>query len=140
MTTFKDWLIYYNNLDVEPFVCGRCGKNAYFFTNKNILTYSNRQYPDLELLDCYFFKAARNANVSLALSNQQNRDLHQPVKDNIVGGPSIIFQRHMQKGVTKIRNGETGYDCNTLYIWALSQDMHVGPFIRRREIRAEKSE
>ena len=47
-------------------------------------------------------------------------DLHQTVKDKIVGGPSIVFQRHMKKGVAKIRNGEktcqsiAGCDCNAL--------------------------
>ena len=45
----------------------------------------------------------------------------------------------MKKGQNKIRNGEktcqsvTGHDCNILYLWALPQDMPMGPFIRRRE-------
>ena len=43
--------------------------------------------------------------------NRTNSDLHQLVKDNIVGGPAIIFHRNHEKGVTKNRGGET---CRTV--------------------------
>ena len=61
------------------------------------------------------------------------------MKDNIVGGPAIIFHRYHEKDVTKIRGGgETcrsivGYDANALYLWALMQDMPTGWYVRRRE-------
>ena len=60
------------------------------------------------------------------------------VKDNIVGGPAIIFHRHHEKDVTKIRGEEkcrsiVGYDANALYLLALMQDMPTGWYTRRRE-------
>ena len=62
--------------------------------------------------------------------NQTNSDLHllRLVKDNIVGGPAIICHGCHEKDVTKIRAEETcssivGYDANTLYMWALMQNM-----------------
>ena len=69
--------------------------------------------------------------------NEKNKDLHQLVKDGIVGGPSIVFQRYHEKGVTKIRQTEcretarpcgsiVGYDANALYLWSLMQDMPTG--------------
>ena len=61
------------------------------------------------------------------------------MKDNIVGGPAIIFHRYHEKGITKIRGGSelcrkiVGYDANALYLWALMQDMPTGWYVRRRE-------
>ena len=76
--------------------------------------------------------------------NEKNKDLHQLEKDGIVGGPSIVFQRYHEKGVTKIRQTEYGetarpcgsivdYDANTLYLWSLVKDMPTGWYKRRRE-------
>ena len=61
------------------------------------------------------------------------------MKDNIVGGPAIIFHRYHEKNVTRIRGGSepcrsiVGYDANALYLWALMQDMPTGWYVRRRE-------
>ena len=69
--------------------------------------------------------------------NKTNSDRHQLVKNNIVGGPAIIFHRHHEKDITKIRGEETyrsivGYDANALYLWPLMQDMPTGWYMRRR--------
>ena len=59
--------------------------------------------------------------------NEKNKDLHELVKDNICGGPSIIFHRYHEKGVTTLRQNEygeaarpcrsiVGYDANALYL------------------------
>ena len=75
--------------------------------------------------------------------NEKNKDLHDLVKQNIVGGPSIIFHRYHEKGVTTLRQNEygeaarpcraiVGYDANALYLWSLMQDMPMGWYTRRR--------
>ena len=75
--------------------------------------------------------------------NEKNKDLHDLVKDTIIGGPSIIFHRYHEKGVTTLRQnvyGEAarpcrsivGYDANALYLWSLMQDMPIGWDTRRR--------
>ena len=54
------------------------------------------------------------------------------LKDSIVGGPSIIFNRYHEADNTYIRNGIKrcakiiGYDANALYLRAVSQLMPVG--------------
>ena len=54
------------------------------------------------------------------------------LKDSIVGGPSIIFNRYHEANKTKIRNGNkvckqiVGYDANALYLWAIAQEMPTG--------------
>ena len=62
-------------------------------------------------------------------------------KENIVGGPSIIFNRYHESGKTFIRNNPNrpckkiiGYDANALYLWAIGQNFPAGyPLIRRQE-------
>ena len=54
------------------------------------------------------------------------------LKDSIVGGPSIIFNRYHKAGKTYIRNGEKqckkiiGYDANALYLWDIAQEIPTG--------------
>ena len=54
------------------------------------------------------------------------------LKDSIVGGPSIIFNRYHEANKTKIRDGDKfckkiiGYDANALYLWAIAQEMPTG--------------
>lgn len=61
-----------------------------------------------------------------------NKDIYQNMKDNIAGGPSIIFNRYAKRNETTIRNGEKlvkkiiGYDANALYLWALGGNMPCG--------------
>ena len=66
------------------------------------------------------------------------------MKDNNVGGPSIIFNRYHEKDKTRIRDAEmtrknlepkpckkvVGYDANALYLWAI---MPAGQYTRRLE-------
>ena len=81
--------------------------------------------PGLTLL--YLFTELPS-NTFFTVFNQMNSDLHLLVKDNIVGGPAIIFHRYHENDVTKTRGEETcrsivGYEANALYLWALMQDM-----------------
>ena len=62
-------------------------------------------------------------------------------KENIVGGPSIIFNRYHKSGKTFIQNDPKklcqkiiSYDANVLYLWAIGQNFPAGyPLIRRQE-------
>ncbi len=60
-----------------------------------------------------------------------NEELYQKYRDNLVGGPSIVFHHYHERNKTRIRGGKRcqrilGYDANALYLWALSQDMPCG--------------
>ena len=136
MTTMRDYLIWYNNRDVEPFL-EAIAKQATFYRDRHIDIFKDGiSVPGLTLL--YLFNGLP-PDTKFVTFNQTNSDLHQLVKDNIVGGPAIIFRRYHEKGVTRIRGGEelcraiVGYDANALYLWALMQDMPTGWYTRRRE-------
>ena len=58
----------------------------------------------------------------LTFFNEKNKDLHQLVKDGIVGGPSLIFQRYHEKEVTKISHveyGDSARKCESIVGYAL---------------------
>ena len=135
MKTMRDFLVWYNNRDVVPFL-EAIDKQFAFYQQQNIDMFKDGiSVPGLTLL--YLFNDLPS-NTFFTVFNQTNSDLHQLVKDNIVGGPAIIFHRYHEKDITKIRDGElcrsiVGYDANDLYLWALMQDMPTGWYTRRRE-------
>ena len=135
MKSMRDFLVWYNNRDVVPFL-EAFDKQFAFYKQQNIDMFKDGvSVPGLTLL--YLFNDLPS-NTFFTVFNQTNSDLHLLVKDNIVGGPAIIFHRYHEKDVTKIRGDETcrsivGYDANALYLWALMQDMPTGWYTRRRE-------
>ena len=131
--SMRDFLVWYNNRDVVPFL-EAIDKQFAFYKQQNIDMFKDGvSVPGLTLL--YLFNELPS-NTFFIVFNQTNSDLHLLVKDNIVGGPAIIFHRYHEKD--KIRGEETcrsivGYDANALYLWALMQDMPTGWYTRRRE-------
>ena len=136
MTTMRDYLIWYNNRDVTPFL-DAIAKQAGVYKHQNIDMFKDGiSVPGLSLL--HLFNDLPNDTYFVTF-NRTNSDLHKLVKDNIVGGPAIIFHRYHEKNVTRIRGGSElcrkieGYDANALYLWSIMQDMPTGWYTRRRE-------
>ena len=136
MTTMRDYLVWYNNRDVTPFL-EAIAKQFAFYHDRGIDMFKDGiSVPGLSLL--HLFNDLPN-DTYFTVFNRTNSDLHELVKDNIVGGPAIIFHRYHEKNVTRIRGGSepcrsiVGYDANALYLWALMQDMPTGWNVRRRE-------
>ncbi|XP_078601001.1 uncharacterized protein LOC144876010 [Branchiostoma floridae x Branchiostoma japonicum] len=142
MTTMRDFLIWYNNKDVSPMV-EAVQKMTEFYQDKGIDMFKDGiSVPGLTL-KYLFMNLPRDTYFTVP----DNEDVYRLYKDNIVGGPSIIFHRYHEKGKTYIRADEMtlagrepkpcqkviGYDANALYLWALMQDMPSGHYIRRRE-------
>ena len=135
MTTMRDYLVWYNNRDVTSFL-EAIAKQFAFYHDRGIDMFKDGiSVPGLSLL--HLFNDLPN-DTYFTVFNRTNSDLHELVKDNIVGGPAIIFHRYHEKNVTRIRGGSepcrsiVGYDANALYLWALMQDMPTGWYVRRR--------
>ena len=134
MSSFRDFLKFYNNLDVGPFVTAVERFQTFYF-NKGIGVFKSAiSVPGIarHLL----FKTAKKQKADFALCDQNNSDLYKTIKRNIVGGPSIIFTRHQCVGKTLIRGQKLcgsilGFDANALYLQAIGQAMPIGPFVRR---------
>ena len=148
MTTFQDFLIWYNNLDVGPFVTAVENLQSYYFQRNIDIFKVSISVPGLARH--MLFECGRQAKASFALFNEQNKDLYYTIKQNIIGGPSIIFNRYHEKNITHIRNDPSkpcqkivGFDANALYLYCIGQPMPTGPFVRRRledQFKAEKKE
>ena len=135
MKTFKDYLVYYNNLDCGPFVEAVEKLQKYYFDRNIDMFKVSISLPGLARQ--MLFECGRQAGASFALFDESNKDLYYTVKQNIIGGPSIIFNRYHKTGETFIRGNPdkqcqtiVGFDVNALYLWSIGQDMPSGPFVR----------
>ena len=91
MATMGDFLRWYNNLDVMPFV-EAIEKMLVFYRTKHIDLLKNAiSVPGIARR--LLFKTARREHAHFALFSEKNKDLYQKIKNNMIGGPSIIFTR-----------------------------------------------
>ena len=89
------------------------------------------------------------SDVYFSLIDENQKDLHQLLRDEMVGGPSVIFHRYHEKGLTQIREPDRklvssleGFDANGLHLWTLMQQIPTGlPTIRkkRKQFQGRKS-
>jgi hypothetical protein len=128
MKTMKDFLRWYNNCDVIPMV-EAIDKMFAFYRAKGLDMFKDAiSLPGLAykmLLTC--------TEEKFSLFDENNKNLFKLLKDNIVGGPSIIFHRYHEANKTRIRGGKLckkvlGYDANALYLWAIAQVMPTGDY------------
>ena len=90
--TFRDYLMLYNNMDCGPFVTA-VERLLSFYRAKNLDVFKVAiSVPGLarKLL----FDTAKREGASFALFGKEDEDLYHTVKQNLTGGPSIVFNRH----------------------------------------------
>ena len=134
MTSMRDFLMWYNDLDVQPFLVALENLFKFYTTLKIDMFKDAQSVPGVTLK--YLFSTL-GPDVFFTLFNQKDKHLYYKMRESIVGGPSIIFHRYHEKGETYIRNGPrvceevVGFDANALYLWALMQPMPTGIYITR---------
>ena len=88
MESFRDFLVWYNNLDVVPFL-ENIEKMSKFWKDRSIDIFKDGvSVPGLTMK--YLFSNVPNTYFSLF--SEKDKDLYYTMKDNNVGGPSIIFK------------------------------------------------
>ena len=139
MTSFKDFLVWYNNLDVEPLL-EVVEKMSQFWQERKIDMFKDGiSVPGLRLKYLFSYLSPQTY---FNLFDQANSDVYHLIRDNNTGGPGIIFHRYHEAGKTKLREAEkgqaaklcqkiVGYDANALYLWAVMQNIPTGSFTRR---------
>ena len=129
--TFKnmfDYLEYYNNCDVIPMV-EAINKMFQFYRARNL-----DMFKDAISLPGLAYKMLMNCpKANFSLFEEEHKHLYYLLKNNIRGGPSIIFNRYQEVDKTYIRNGKLckniiGFDANALYLWAIMQKMPTGQY------------
>ena len=131
MGTLRDLLVWYNNKDTKPMVAGlnRMGEK---FQDMNIDMLKGGCISLPGLAYAHLVKTLPK-RISLPLWNNKTKQWHYKLRENICGGPSIIFCRYHEKGKTKIRRvGKTcqkifGMDANALYLSCLMENMPTFP-------------
>ena len=142
MKTFKDWLKYYNNLDVAPGL-EALQKMKNFYIEKGIDIMKDAvSIPGVSLH--YLLKGAIERKAELYAPSKKAYEM---LKEAVVGGPSLVFTRYHEVGKTRIRShqytiprdGEVitgahaklcqnilGYDANALYLSTMLREMPCG--------------
>ena len=96
MKTFRDYLIYYNNKDVAPFV-KVINEHIKFVMAKSIDMFKDGMtLPGLTLK--LLFENVGQDTLPYVLFSEADKDVHELVRSNLVKGPSIIFHRHHKSG------------------------------------------
>lgn len=142
MTTFRDFLKYYNNEDVRGFVVGVERMLAYYVAEGIDLFKDTISLPNLARQQLF-----KTTNAVFPLFDSSNQDIYRTFQTGVCGGPSIIYKREAKAGVTPIRNNPDiigqrimGHDANGLYGYAIAQDMPTGCFVVMREETGFKAE
>ena len=131
MCTFADWLRYYNNLDVAPGL-EALEKMRAFYTDKGIDILKDAvSIPGVSLH--YLLRGCVERGADLY---SPCKEAYEMLKEAVVGGPSLVFTRYHEVGVTKIRSHRiaeprfckniVGYDANALYLSTMLRDMPCG--------------
>ena len=129
MRSMRDFLVWYNNLDVVPFL-EALDKMKNFWKPYGIDMFKDCiSLPGIAMK----FEMSFLKEQGVFLSAFHTAELYSLFRENMVGGPAIIFKRYAEADKTCIRNNPekicqkvVGYDANALYLWALSQPMPVG--------------
>ena len=131
MSTFRDFVKWYNNKNVVPTI-EAMQKMMEFYHNKGI---------DMLKLGCTL---PNLANICLHQSTnhkffpfvESDKDLHDKIREDMTGGPSIVFTRKAVVDQTFIRNSENicksivGIDAIQLYPFSMCQEMPTGIYTR----------
>ena len=141
METLRDYLIYYNNLDVVPFI-EAIEKQHQIYHSEGIDMFKDGVSVPSLATKWLFLKSETN-KFSIPLISKKHADLYSTIRNNIVGGPSIVFHRYHEKQKTYLRKKELGlnsklcqsiygFDANALYLYCSMQKLPTGTFVRRK--------
>ena len=130
MKTFADWLRYYNNLDVVPGI-EAMEKMRDFYEEKGIDILKDAvSIPGVSLH--YLLRGAIERSAELFSPCEEEYNM---LKSSLVGGPSLVFSRYHEAGLTKIRDHRLknccvckkilGFDAYALYLSTMLRDMHA---------------
>ena len=131
MTAFKDFLKWYNIKDVVP-TLEAMQKMIQFYHNKGI---------DMLKLGCTLPNIAnicihKSTNYKFYPFCESDSDFCEKIREDMTGGPSIVFTRKAVVDETYIRNSSSvcksiiGMDASQLYPFSMCQDMPTGLYKR----------
>ena len=131
MCTFKDFLRWYNNKEVVP-TLKEMQKMLLFYHKKGIdMLKLGCTLPILANICLHKSTSAKNYPFT-----KTDKDLLQKIREDMVGGPSIVFTRKAMVDETFIRNSGNicksivGIDASQLYLYSMCQPKPTGLYTR----------
>ena len=135
--TFGDWLEYYNNLDVAPFL-EALQKMKEFYTNLGVDIFKDAvSLPGVS--EKYILRKTLQGRKGYKPPElyAPNKEAYDRLKAAVVGGPSLVFMRKHVAGETRIRSHQygddarstrriLGYDANSIYPSTMIKEMPCG--------------
>ena len=120
MQSFKDFFRWYNNKDVVPTLEAM----------KKMIEFHHSKRIDMLKLGCTLANLANicllsSTNVMFYPFPEGDKDLLEKIREDMVGGPSIVFTRKAVVGQTRIRSSSNtcksivGIDASQLYPYAM---------------------
>ena len=127
MTVFKDFLKWYNNNDVVPTLEAM----------QNMIQYHHNKWIDMLKLGCTLPNLEnkclhKSTNYMFYPIWESEKELGEKIREDMTGGPSIVFTRKAVVDETHIRNSSNvfksivGVDASQLYPFSMCQDMPRG--------------
>ena len=137
MQTFADYVRYYNNADVIGFVeaVDKMVANEWSANGLDMFKVSV-SLPGLT--ERYLFSRLDDKVDYFVGFAKEHKHLAKLMRDNIVGGPSIIFHRYHERSKTLIKGKNLcqkviGYDANSLYPYCMAKEMPTGYYTLQEE-------
>lgn len=127
--TMRDLLVWYNNLDVEPFL--EAAEQLFLYWKGLGIDSFKHNAISLPGLALTYLMKRMEPHTILPLFREQDKEYFYKLKQNIFGGLAVVVHRYHEKGMTVLPNGTLvdwiySFDCNSLYLWALGMIMGTG--------------
>ena len=139
MSSFKEFLHWCNKKDVVP-TLKAIQRRIVFYNDKDIdMLQLGCTLPNLANICLY-----KSADAKFYSFTEGDKDLLKKVREDVVGGPSIVFTRKAVVDETFFRNSANicksfvGIDASQLYTYSMCQPMPTG-FYTRRDLDSETS-
>ena len=134
MKTFGDFVKYYNDLDVIGLVQGIEKMHKVYSDQKLDMFKDAISLPKLAQIQ--IFRPLKDDYFTTF--SKRHSHIFREVRGGIVGGPSIVFNRYQERGVTKIKGREIcqnvlGFDCNAMYLECMGKEQCTGPYCLREK-------
>ena len=129
MTTFYDFLKWYNDKDVIPTIQALKKMISFYHDNNIDMMKQTLTLPSLANRILH-----SSTNAKFFPFTYEDRELDNYIRSWLTGGPSIIFNRYAKVGVTKIENTQNvckaiiGVDASQLYPYSMTLPMPTGPY------------
>ena len=131
MCTFKDFLRWYNNKDVVPTLEAM----------QKMLAFYHKKGTDMLKLGCTLPNLAhiclhKSASAKFYPFTETDQNLLQKIREDMIGGPSIVFTRKTVVDETFIRDSGNicksivGFDASQLYPYSMCQPLPTGLYTR----------